>query len=205
MPLGPGNEHLPEKLHRTWEREIERRQARRAQVPQERATVVIRRVEIEAGLAGPGLSRGERTRLHAELRELREDAEDLRREQERLDQDIEGATRDWRAAVAAEAAEVLKRLCTEMDNLVDTSATMPLEAWAAAHLTEVQLISALTARWLNSMGESTNTTKVVGGLPLYARIPMWSRPSQATVADLITWVVRCSRYQQRLAGQEVAR
>ena len=115
MPLGPGSEHLSERLHRMFEREVERRQERSAQLPHERATVLTRAVEVEAALSEPDVSREERKRLRAELQELRQDADDLKREQERLSDDIENARRQWRAAVAVEGAEALTRLTAEMD------------------------------------------------------------------------------------------
>jgi len=198
MPLGPGNEHLPERVLRMFEREIERRLERRAQVPHGRVAVLTRAVQVEAALLDPDLPREERKRLRAELQELRQDAEDLKREEERLSENIETAKREFRAAVAAEGHVVLPRLVGEMDAIVDLAGTVPMEDWARAHVGAAALISALAQRWLNSMGESTNTTKGVGGFPLYARIPMWSRPSEARAEDLIAWTVKSVRYRQRL-------
>jgi predicted RNase H-like nuclease (RuvC/YqgF family) len=201
MPLGPGSEHLSERLHRMFEREVERRQERSAQLPHERATVLTRAVEVEAALSEPDVSREERKRLRAELQELRQDADDLKREQERLSDDIENARRQWRAAVAVEGAEALTRLTAEMDRLVDTMLDLPKTTWRE-HLDAARLVSALAQRWLNAMGETTYTTKIVDGFPLYARVPMWDRPSRATVGDLIIWVDKSARAQARLAEQE---
>jgi hypothetical protein len=164
--------------------------------------VLTRAVEIEARLAGDeDLPREERKKLRVELGELREDAEDLRREGARLEDDLEKAQRAFRAALEVEGTAALERLCAEMDKIVDALLDTPLSKWAG-RLAEARLISALASRWLSSMGRTIYAdTFVNGAFPLAARVPLWDRPSQATVGDLRAWVTKSQRAQARLAAE----